>query len=181
MLSILITACESSESENLIIDGKWKSSCIQIPDLSVFSSTPGSVIYTNTIYEYKNNIVITTNNTFSDSNCQIEESTDLSNLLSDESNIIAYSIGNKITTENGVDAHEITLSIQNGKVIDDIFSLIDNGNSLLFGKRTSQEYFACYLSSNNLPAPQSTLVDSAEECTRPVELDYESVLTRIYD
>lgn len=180
LISISLFSCESSDTDptDYNIKGKWQSACQQLP-LSLVFNTSLSELYFNQTYTYNDYSVLSATDTYSDSNCQTLDGTDISHLLSTNTTPESYVKGADITTANGVSASVIYITMSNGNLIEDIYSFNHNGKTLVFGKRSLDEYFACFPSNTPSSLNGAALGPAPVSCSRPTELDYEKSLSRL--
>jgi len=182
IFALLLNGC--TNTNNLDIAGAWESSCFEVPDFFQFANSnnpPSGPTFTNMTSTYSDGTITHKYNSYSDSDCQSLKETDFSNLYASSTISVLYSIGNTITTSNGAEAYEIDFIYDNGIIVEDIFSVINNGETLVFGNRNFDEFFSCYPQTGpDLPFDQTgSIGGNTAECTRPTELNYDSFLSRV--
>lgn len=102
-----VIAC-SSDSETTAIstdlNGNWLGSCIEADT----SQTPLSNIYYNNRLSFSNTEIVVSTTLFSDSDCTIAEPLDFQGGQFSEG---SYSLGNAFTTETGLTAYPLTITV----------------------------------------------------------------------
>ena len=171
IILVSITAsCSSSDTTNQVdaLNGKWATACdAESPVNFIASSTSNKRVMI-----FKDGTIINQLYLYSDTAC-----TDITSKINDDlfgGLFVAYTIGNNITSSNGVAVKEIDFISVNTDILPDIYLLLNSSSKLHLGIKESSLMVTC-------PNKDDSPVQNTPLCwtVRPIEIDYNQFFTRI--
>ncbi|MDH5647034.1 MAG: hypothetical protein OEZ01_13555 [Candidatus Heimdallarchaeota archaeon] len=167
---LLAQGCSNDESSTTELEGAWSSICFG-SGASEFNFGLFDTTFTTAsrkiITTYRGSNIRTQVETYSDTNCSNVESivdASESTLFVESGSIpITFTIGEYITSANGVTVREIDFQMDSNEIVPNIYLLQDSGNTLYFG-------LVCRADDTGLELVCTT--------DRPTEINYEYYYTK---